>query len=450
MSWYNKVLWNEGLFLLPQHFQQQERYLEHHAHRRSLPLSPFFWGFSRYVIDDESLLLGKLVLREVSGIFNDGTPFDIPYTSPPPLPLNIRPQHLEQDIYLAVPVRIPNGLEVQAEEQLGSLARYEIFEQELRDSAANESAEKTLQLVRLRLRLLPADEMNDGWMGMPIARIRNVQPDGKVELHSAQHIPPINAVGASALLKDWLGNVHGLVRLRAQALAQRLAGEGAAGTQQAAEVADYLLLQILNRFEPLLEHMLSVDYTPPVDLYTSLRCMIAELATYARPAQRRAKDHSAYQHEAPYACFKPLIDDLQLLLNEVLVRSAQNIPIQARGHGMYLAVMAPGQASEFGSLVLAVNAQMPMETLQTRFVAQSKLAPSDLLNDIVRSHLPGLLLQAMPVPPRQIPFNANHIYFEIARRGNLWEQVERDGGLALQVAGDFPGLSLQLWGIREQ
>ena len=29
MSLFNKVVWSEGMFLRPQHFQQQNRYLEH-------------------------------------------------------------------------------------------------------------------------------------------------------------------------------------------------------------------------------------------------------------------------------------------------------------------------------------------------------------------------------------------------------------------------------------
>ncbi|MDT3530749.1 hypothetical protein [Cronobacter sakazakii] len=30
----NKVIWSEGLFLRPQLFQQQERYLEYFSHKR--------------------------------------------------------------------------------------------------------------------------------------------------------------------------------------------------------------------------------------------------------------------------------------------------------------------------------------------------------------------------------------------------------------------------------
>ena len=46
-----KVVWAEGMFLRPQHFQQQERYLEFFAHARALTSQPYFWGFRELTID---------------------------------------------------------------------------------------------------------------------------------------------------------------------------------------------------------------------------------------------------------------------------------------------------------------------------------------------------------------------------------------------------------------
>src|SRR5690349_19013186 len=111
MSWYNKVVWNEGLFLRPQLFQQQERYLEQYAHKRVAPLSPFFFGFNHFAIDREALALGKVIVKAVDGVFADGTPFSAPGDAPPPEPLTIRAEHLEQVIHLAAPIRMPNGEE---------------------------------------------------------------------------------------------------------------------------------------------------------------------------------------------------------------------------------------------------------------------------------------------------------------------------------------------------
>ncbi len=46
-------------------------------------------------------------------------------------------------------------------------------------------------------------------------------------------------------------------------------------------------------------------------------------------------------------------------------------------------------------------------------------------------------------------FHAGFHYFEIDRAGELWKQVERGGSLAMHVAGDFPGLDLELWAMRQ-
>lgn len=234
MSWYNKVAWSEGLFLRPQLFQQQERYLEHLAHKRAGSLGPFYWGFTHYGIDAESLSLGKLVLGSAAGIFSDGTPFDAPGQTLPPAPLTILPEHLEQVIYLAVPIRTPNGEETtfdDAAASSASLARFSVFDTELRDANSVGQGPKTVQLSRLRLRLLPQRELTDAWIGLPLAKVTVLRSDGSIAI-DPHLIPPVSGYGASQLLTDWITNLHGLCRLRAQSLAGRLWNERCARVER--------------------------------------------------------------------------------------------------------------------------------------------------------------------------------------------------------------------------
>ena len=451
MSWYNKVAWSEGLFLRPQLFQQQERYLEHLAHKRAAALSPFYWGFNHFAIDAESLSLGKVVLSSAAGIFADGTPFDAPGQTLPPAPLTIGPEHLDQTLYLAVPIRTPNGEETSYDEPgvaRASLARFSVFETELRDANSIGQGPQTVQLSQLRLRLLPQRELTDAWIGLPLTRVTTLRPDGSVAL-DAQLIPPVCGYGASALLKDWITHLHGLCRLRAQALAGRLSGNDGKSSE-AAEVSDFLLLQILNRYEPVLEHVLRVGETSPEPIYTLLRSLSGELATFVRASTRRPLAHPAYQHVDPYRSFKALVADVQALLNDVLVRSAQNIALAERANGVRVASLDPSELRGFSSLVFAVAAHMAPDQLASQFPARCKVGPSDRLAELIRAHLPGIGLQALPVAPRQIPFNAGHVYFELDQRGPLWEHLLQHGGLALHVAGEFAGLRLELWGVREK
>ena len=203
MSWHNKVVWTEGLFLRPQLFQQQERYLEAYAHKRSVPLNPFYWGFTEYAIDTESLSLGKLVLSKSSGIFIDGTPFDAPGQTSPPPPLTLLPEHIEQIIYLAMPIRTPNAEETAFDDETTSLARYFAVDEELRDANAIGQGPKLVQLAKLRLRLLPQKELNDAWIGLPVAKVTALHSDGNAALDS-HLIPPVTGLGASNLLTSWI------------------------------------------------------------------------------------------------------------------------------------------------------------------------------------------------------------------------------------------------------
>jgi type VI secretion system protein ImpJ len=447
MSWQNKIVWTEGLFLGPQHFQQQERYLEAYAHKRASPLTPFYWGFEKYQIDSESLPLGKVVLSNAVGVFSDGTPFDAPAQTPPPPPLTVRAEHLEQIIYLAAPIRTPNAEETTFDESVASLARYVAAEEELRDSNAIGQGPKLVQLAQLRLRLLPGKELTDAWLGLPIARVSSLHSDGSISLD--QHlIPPVANYGASPLLTEWITHIHGLTQLRAQALSARLTGaEGKA--EGAAEVADFMLLQTFNRYEPLLTHWLNVKESHPEGIYQMLSSYASELSTFITRT-RRPKECPAYRHLDPYHSFRELVDTLLTMLNEVLIRSAERIELQERQNGVRLAIVDAPTLQSFSGLVLAVSATIPPDELAQRFPLQSKFGPSDHLPKLVRSHLPGISISALPVPPRQIPFSTGFVYYELSRVGPMWDDVLKRGGLSMYIAEVFPDLNIELWGIRNK
>jgi type VI secretion system protein ImpJ len=74
----NKVLWGEGLFLRPQHFQQQDRYHEHRLHESVKALHPYAWGVNQIEIDREALANNALRLLELSLRFQDGELYDAP------------------------------------------------------------------------------------------------------------------------------------------------------------------------------------------------------------------------------------------------------------------------------------------------------------------------------------------------------------------------------------
>src|SRR5690606_7601889 len=107
MSHHSKVVWSEGLFLRPQHLQQQERYLERYIELRAGALRANAWGFEQLELDPDLLGLGKLGLRRARGVYPDGTPFSMPGDDPLPPVLDVPADCRDQTVHLCLPLRSP-------------------------------------------------------------------------------------------------------------------------------------------------------------------------------------------------------------------------------------------------------------------------------------------------------------------------------------------------------
>jgi type VI secretion system protein ImpJ len=444
MSWRDPVVWSQGMFLQPHHFQQEARYVARLVDERARCLSPHAWGFSELVLDDALLALGRIGLSRAVGVLPDGTPFAVPQLDVPPPPLQLAPGTPPQLIYLAVPLSREGATEVNFDEGSGDLlARREAIDEEVRDHGSASDEPASIQTGRLKLRLLRAQELTDAYAVLGVAHMVECRSDHLVQLDRA-YIPPITRLDATPALGSIARLLQGLVSQRAQELAGRM-GQLSHGVS---ELANFLMLQVLNRAEPLFRQVAAAPSVHPFEFFTGCLQLAGELATFTAQS-RRAAEFPPYDHQDLRGCFTPVIDELRKLLAVVLDQNAVQIELVDRKHGVRTAVVNDLALVRGASFVLAVHAQMPPEQLRQYFVAQTKVGPVDRIRDLVNLQLPGIGLQSLPVAPRQLPFHAGHFYFELERSSDLWRQFEKSGSLALHTAGDFPGLELQLWAIRQ-
>ncbi|SFU99308.1 type VI secretion system baseplate subunit TssK [Pseudoduganella namucuonensis] len=442
MTNQHKVIWSEGMFLEPQHFQQQDRYLEHLIEARVGPAAPHGWGFARLALDEPALALGKVALASATGIFPDGTPFDFPATQPGPPPLDVPPDTADQLVLLALPLRRAGVREAEPEDAAEpGLARYAVERIEVDDSGADRSA--LVEVGRPRLRLLLENEASDAYVCLGALRLRERRADRQV-VPDPRYIPPTLRVGGNALLAGYAREIAGLLHLRGEELAGLVGQPGRGGV---AEVADFLLLHTVNRHEPAFLAYSRATLLHPARLFAACLELAGELSTFSREG-RRAPAYPDYLHDNPERSFTPLMDDLRRSFGMVLRRGAVRIELQDRQAGVRVAQPTDRALLKSASLVLAVGAQAPPELLRARFPAQAKAGPLERIGDLINLALPGIPLRPMPVAPRQVPFHAGYNYFELERGGELWGQLEHSAGLALHIAGDFPGLELELWAIK--
>ena len=65
------------------------------------------------------------------------------------------------------------------------------------------------------------------------------------------------------------------------------------------------------------------------------------------------------------------------------------------------------------------------------------------------THTTGIEIRALSVAPRQIPFHSGFTYFELDKHHDLWKELQASGVIAMHFSGDYPGLDLEFWAIRE-
>jgi type VI secretion system protein ImpJ len=415
-----RVIWSEGLFLRPQHFQQLERSVEMLVEARAAGTFSPGWGLTSLRLDEEALKIGRLALKTARGVMPDGTPFSIPEEYAAPLALEIGTEVKDTLVHLALPL-VRSGMPEFAVDAgpTTALARFVGHDLRVEDNVLGIGDSAEMKLGQLNLRLMLDDDPRSGFSGIAVARIIERRSTGQLVLDES-FIPSALDCRGFARLQDYLVEARNLVRHRADTLAARLNQSQQKGV---GEIGDFMMLQVANRYDPLLTHLGERESLHPEALYTVMVQAAGEFATFSDRRKRRARVQATYRHEDLKNTFEPLMFDIRELLPDPdLLRNAQ--------------------------FVLAVNADKPGEFVRSRFPAQVKIGPPDKIRDLVRLHLPAIAVEPLPMAPPRMPYYAGYTYFQLDRSGDLWKQLDVTKVIALHIAGDFPGLQLELWALK--
>jgi len=443
MSWYSRVVWSEGMFLRPQHFQQQLRYTERLIEARCAPVAGFAWGLTTLRVDQDQLSAGKIAISSASGILPDGTPFSVPEHDAPPPALDIPENTHNLVLYLGLPIRREGVVEIAHEGAL-TPTRQQAQEIEIRDVNSTHSSPVPVNVSGLSLRIMTSDDDRGDYSCIDFGKIIESRSNRNIILDDS-YIPTVTDCRSAVQLKGYIDELERLLRHRCEALSDRVAEAGRGGN---AEISDFLLLQAVNRYLPLFAHFGHVECLHPVHLYSKMLEMSGEFATFTKP-DKRPESFDAYRHEDLQKSFDPVIRDLRQSLSMVLDRNAIPIPLQERKFGVRVASVFDRKLLVGATFCLVVRADMSVEELRRIFPSQVKIGPVEKIRDLVNLALPGILLRPLPVAPRQLPFRSGSVYFELDRSSEFWRMLHNSGGFAIHVSGEFPSIEMEFWAIKE-
>lgn len=443
----NRVIWTDGLLVEAQHFQQQERYIEHQVDSRLSQISNLGWGVSALEFDQELLQQGLFAIVRAKGIFKDGTPFSIPGCDAIPEALSLVDAPIGMQICLAT---VRNDV-VNSTVGFGdaeSSARYKVVEADIQDACAGLDPEGSPQRVRmqlgqLRTRLCREDHVGANETALAIARLAGRQGNRGIVLDS-EFIPAMLDVRANLRLLAICNEFQGLLQHRLSASAgQRLLASGGG----VADLIEMLATQAVSEYRMRLDHLEAYDPLHPASLYLELTGLLGRLSVLPSVEPMLAAQAWRYQHENQQACFAMLAQALRRALALIIESPVIPLRFEDRGDQVYLCLNDPQWKLQ--KMVFAFSSAIPGENLRRLLPTQAKFGPVEQINKLVDLQLPGARLVPLSAVPRNLPFYAQSVYFEVESVDPYWNETIKGAAMALRVVGDFPNLKFEAWGLRE-
>lgn len=443
MSLYNRVSWKDGMFLLPQHFQQAERSQEATLQLRLHGAFPLSWGVISLELNDAAIVQGRVELLRMQAIMPDGLALDIPEMdgAPPSRVFQLPASAQTMDIFVGVPARRPRAAVVTSESNRADI-RYVEQISEVPDDL-DPSRTQQVEVAIKNLRFLFSGEPMDGMVVLKIAEV--YRTTAGLPALRRDFIPATVRVNAVPALDKLARDLLGMINARARSLAEERRRYSSDHLDfNPSEVLSFWFLHTLNQHAPVLQHLLDTPGTHPAQLYEELVRLGGSLSTFAL---KTSTEMPSYRHDGLQECFGGLDRWLREILGKLFQTRYEIIPL-VRKDAFWIGHIADAELRTSGNFVLAATGDLAPGEIVNKLPNACKIAEIDGIERLVRTHVGGVRIQHLPRPPSSIPVRNDAVYFRIINEGPDWDFIKASGHLAAYVPTWLPGIKLELIGIR--
>jgi type VI secretion system protein ImpJ len=450
------LYWHQGLFLQPQHFQQNDALVEHRLARTTALTQPYPWGVISSNINEAALGARQCLFEQLSVRFAEGTLAEYPGNAV----LEARNLDLSEfagggrTLYVGLRRLSPSGGNAQVFETLADGARAEArfavaADPEVIDDRLGNSPQARVRSMSYVLRLFWEDELEhlSAYELLPIARL---ELDGERVRPAQRYVPPCVNLAASPILLQTLREVRDELVGRARQLAVfKQPGESLRGEVGGSQVSHLMALAVLNRYGPLLTHILETPQVSPSQLYAVLRQLIGELSLFSDRCDMLGETPdgrllvAGYKHEEACVAITGLVKLIGQLLNEISVGSELLVRLQLQD-GLYQAELPEGFFGARHRYFLVARSASDPEQMSENLPRDGKLGSLSTMEYMVSRALPGVELIYLQVPPQGLPRVAGALYFRLETVSDAWDGLQTERQAAFFLPDVPAGLMLEL------
>ncbi len=447
----SRVVWSEGMYLGPHHFQVQNRYFEDSIRFVTSNLWFESWGLAGAAFDAESLKNGILAMRHARGIFPDGLTFQMPDCDPLP------PERPIQDVFpmardsalilLAVPPRRQDGRNCvgAADGDIATAVRYRAETGVVLDETTGRD-ERPVQLGRKNIQLLLDSEPAADLVAIPVARVVRDGMGGFAL--DEKYVPPCVDIAASERLLDITRRLIEILESKSESLSIAKKSPGRTWADYASsDIARFWMLHSIHAALPPLRHQLSTRRGHPEELYCEMARLAGSLSTFAIDAH--PNEVPPYDHKALDFCFNKLDELIRRHLETILPTNCVSIPLKKVKDYFWSGQIADQRVLDRSRWILAIESKIGESTLIVRTPEIVKICSQRFVEELVKRALPGMGLTHLKVPPSAVAVKAETQYFGISRAGPCWDSIVGTRQVGVYVPGDLPDPQIELLVVLE-
>ncbi|MCP5232701.1 MAG: type VI secretion system baseplate subunit TssK [Zoogloeaceae bacterium] len=437
-----KILWGEGLFLRPQHFQQQDAY--HEARQRELLFAaqPFAYGVSELDIDRDALRSGVLRLRRIDVRLPDGERYNAPDMDLLPIEATIdelAPGKADCVVDLAInPIRSFGG-NCESPNGAGN-TRFVTHVAEGTDMFSD-AAPAELLTLRKQARLRAQGAVAEQSIQLPLLRLRRTV-SGACEV-DPDFVPPCLSIDASPSLKGHLQRMLEALQAKVNAL-YGFHREPARNLieYRSGDIASFWLLHTASAAAAALAHLHANPRLHPERLFQEMLRLAGGLMTFSK--HHTLDSLPSYDHGHPGPAFAALDNIIRDLLDTVISTRYVAIALSEPKPGLYSGRLDSDRIDAATRFYLGISARLSAAELIDAVPLRIKVGAPDDVDKLVLSAMGGVRINHAPQVPAAVPVRPRVSYFELDPHGALYERMLKARSISIHVPAGFEGIALEL------
>jgi len=446
MNQSDKVLWGEGLFLRPQHFQRQDSYHEDRLHQTVAALHPYAWGLIQIKIDRDALAHNSLRLLDLSAIFQDGEIYRAPDNDDLPEATSLAdlpPAMQSITYYAALPALKGLGGNFTANTKALQSSRYTQANRETPD-LFTDAAKAEVVYLKKAVRLVSELEPRDAMVSLPVARLRR-SSQGGFEL-DPNFIPPSLSIGSTPHLVLKLRRLMDALQAKVNALYGHHREPSKNVVEfRSGDISSFWLLHTASTAYAALSHYQNHPLLHPERLYEQLLTLTGSLMTFSK--NYALSDLPPYVHQDPGPGFARLDSIIRELLDTVISSRYFAIALSEAKPSYHHGMLDSGKIDDKTALYLAVGADIPAVELIDIVPLRFKTGAPEDVEKFVLAAMPGVKLVYSPQVPAAVPVRPDTYYFAIDPKGAMYERMLQAQSICIYVPAGIRGLKLELLAV---